>query len=235
MTVSLNPAIDIQSTAEQYAVDKRTRLFDVLDFETAGKLAMSLHKDVTYANAYVLDGQFTVSTAEQLAALPQQRLEELTKNLYSQAAKGVGFFYGRFPLALDKYDKGVIQQAFQWLNSASMIEAIKTITGIDDIVAASGQATRYHPGQFLTRHNDLHESEQRRVAYVLNLTPEWHPDWGGLLQFYQTDGTPRDAWAPLFNTMSLFDVNHVHSVTYVAPFATKPRLSIAGWFRAKPL
>jgi len=34
--------------------------------------------------------------------------------------------------------------------------------------------------------------------------------------------------------LSLFDVRHVHSVTYVAPFAGAPRLSITGWFRAGP-
>jgi Rps23 Pro-64 3,4-dihydroxylase Tpa1-like proline 4-hydroxylase len=56
-----------------------------------------------------------------------------------------------------------------------------------------------------------------------------------LLQFYQDDGTPRDALTPSFNAMTLFDVKHVHAVTYVAPFASKPRLAISGWFRASPL
>jgi SM-20-related protein len=32
--------------------------------------------------------------------------------------------------------------------------------------------------------------------------------------------------------MAIFDVRHIHSVTYVAPLAAKPRLSITGWFRA---
>jgi Rps23 Pro-64 3,4-dihydroxylase Tpa1-like proline 4-hydroxylase len=54
-----------------------------------------------------------------------------------------------------------------------------------------------------------------------------------LLQFFEDDGTPRDAWAPQFNSMSLFDVRHVHSVTFIAPFALEPRLSLTGWFRAK--
>ena len=72
------------------------------------------------------------------------------------------------------------------------------------------------------------------MAYVLSLTERWHPDWGGLLQFFEDNGTPRDAWVPGWNVLSLFDVRHVHSVTYVAPFAGAPRLSITGWFRAGP-
>jgi Rps23 Pro-64 3,4-dihydroxylase Tpa1-like proline 4-hydroxylase len=138
-------------------------------------------------------------------------------------------------LGLNPSDSGIIQQCVQWLNSTETLNTIKQITGENDIVAASAQATRYYPGHFLTLHNDLHETEQRRVAYVLNLTPDWHPDWGGLLQFYKQDGTPRDAWTPLFNSLVLFDVNHVHAVTYVAPCAFKPRLSITGWFRATPI
>ncbi|MFT4939017.1 MAG: SM-20-related protein [Paraglaciecola sp.] len=88
------------------------------------------------------------------------------------------------------------------------------------------------PGHYLTRHNDVNPKKQRRVAYVLSLSKHWHPDWGGLLQFYQPDGTPKDAWAPQFNSMALFDVNHVHGVSYVAPFATQAKYSITGWFRA---
>ena len=57
----------------------------------------------------------------------------------------------------------------------------------------------------------------------------------GLLLFYEQNGTPRDAWAPGFNTVSMFDIRHIHAVTYVAPYALEPRLSLTGWFRGKPL
>ncbi len=97
------------------------------------------------------------------------------------------------------------------------------------------QVTRYRPGHFLTRHNDVVPAEQRRVAYVLGFTPRWHPDWGGLLQFYRQDGVPQDAWAPGFNDLMLFDVHRVHAVTYVTPFAAEPRQAISGWFSAGSL
>jgi Rps23 Pro-64 3,4-dihydroxylase Tpa1-like proline 4-hydroxylase len=73
-----------------------------------------------------------------------------------------------------------------------------------------------------------------RIENVLGLSKAWHPDWGGLLQFYEEDGTPGDAWIPHFNCLNLFDIRHIHSVTYVTPFAGEPRLSLTGWFRSTP-
>ncbi len=90
--------------------------------------------------------------------------------------------------------------------------------------------TRYTAGQYLTRHSDNITEEGRRVAFVFSFSRAWHPDWGGMLQFYEGDGTPRDAWMPEFNTLALFDVRHIHSVSYVAPFAAATRYSLTGWF-----
>jgi Rps23 Pro-64 3,4-dihydroxylase Tpa1-like proline 4-hydroxylase len=235
MSIELNSSVNIAEAAKDYQIDKRTRIFDVLEPKLAGDLVMAIHDKVPFETAYVLDGEYKTSTYDELKSLPQAQLNILTHKIYAEASKGVGFYYGRFVLNHNKNNEPIVQQAFDFLNSQSTLDAIKKISGCDDIVAASAQVTRYYPGNFLTRHNDVNENEQRRVAYVLNLTPDWHPDWGGLLQFYQQDGTPRDAWTPLFNTLTLFDVNHVHGVTYVAPYAKKPRLSITGWFRAKPL
>lgn len=235
MTIEFNTGVDIDAVAKEYAIDKRARIFDVLDLEAAGDLVMYIHGNVPFEVAYVLNGEFKSSNIDELRAMPKAQLDGIMRQIHTDANKGVGFYYGRHKVNSKAIADNQVQQAFEFLNSPATLEAIKKISGFDDIVACSAQVTRYHPGNFLTRHNDVNESEERRVAYVLNLTPDWHPDWGGLLQFYQPDGTPRDAWAPTFNSMSLFDVNHVHSVTYVAPYANKPRLSITGWFRAKPL
>jgi len=169
MPINLNPNFDINVTQHDYAVDKRVRALNVLDIKTAGELAIKLQGDICYSNAYVQNGEFKSSTPEQLSALSKEEQETFT---------------GRHVLGLNPSDSGIIQQCVQWLNSTETLNTIKQITGENDIVAASAQATRYYPGHFLTLHNDLHETEQRRVAYVLNLTPDWHPDWGGLLQFY---------------------------------------------------
>jgi Rps23 Pro-64 3,4-dihydroxylase Tpa1-like proline 4-hydroxylase len=119
-----------------------------------------------------------------------------------------------------------------FLNTPEILGVVSKISGRDDLRSADGQVTAYTPGHYLTRHRDRIDGEERRLAYVLGFTREWHPDWGGLLQFYDDDGSPRDAWAPRFNSLALFDVRHVHAVTYVTPYARKPRLSLTGWFRS---
>jgi SM-20-related protein len=235
MSINFNSSVDTDLIQKEYSHDKRVRISDVLNMDTAGQLAMRVHSDLKFSNAYFENGESKSAAPEELLALSQAQKETFQKNLYANARQGIGFFYERHALSLNTWDLTIIQQCMQWLNSPETIETIRKISGFEDIISASAQATRFYPGHFLTRHNDVHPSEQRRVAYVLNLTPDWHPDWGGLLQFYQNDGTPRDAWTPLFNSMALFDVNHVHAVTYIAPYANKPRLSISGWFNATPL
>ncbi len=158
-------------------------------------------------------------------------------SIYAEAARGVGFLYGRFHLNEAKdiennEDYDFLYELFKFLNSDDMFSAINKITKIEGIKSADAQATSYRAGHFLTRHRDDLSGQERKLAYVMGFTEVWHPDWGGLLQFFEEDGTPRDAWAPMFNTLSLFDVSHIHSVTHIAPYAATPRLSITGWFRS---
>jgi Rps23 Pro-64 3,4-dihydroxylase Tpa1-like proline 4-hydroxylase len=72
----------------------------------------------------------------------------------------------------------------------------------------------------------------RRAAYVLNLTPEWRPDWGGLLQFYDAMGNVSRAFTPGFNVLNIFRVPQPHSVSWVTPLAAAPRYAVTGWLRA---
>ena len=132
--------------------------------------------------------------------------------------------------APDNERLSIVHDVFDYLNSPDVFSLIEGITGHKALTYADAQYTSYSFGHFLTRHNDDVGEEGRRVAYVLGLSKDWHPDWGGLLHFFEEDGAPRDFWIPKFNTLSLFDVRHVHSVSYVTPFAQEPRLSLTGWF-----
>jgi Rps23 Pro-64 3,4-dihydroxylase Tpa1-like proline 4-hydroxylase len=157
--------------------------------------------------------------------------------MHAAAAEGIGFFYSSYRLTASRRAAAVdallrVHEMLDFLNSDEMLAFVSRVTGRDDLRRADGQVTAYTPGHYLTRHRDQVDSEERRLAYVLGLTEEWHPDWGGLLQFYDDDGTPRDAWAPRYNSLALFDVRHVHAVKYVTPYARKPRLSLTGWFHS---
>ncbi|MFT6919272.1 MAG: Rps23 Pro-64 3,4-dihydroxylase Tpa1-like proline 4-hydroxylase [Cognaticolwellia sp.] len=108
------------------------------------------------------------------------------------------------------------------------IVIFREITSTLELQYADWQATKFRRGDFLTRHIDNVPGETKRIAYVLGLTEDWHPDWGGLLQFFEKDGTPTRSWSSAINSLILFNVDKVHSVR---PFALKNRYSITGWFR----
>jgi Rps23 Pro-64 3,4-dihydroxylase Tpa1-like proline 4-hydroxylase len=100
------------------------------------------------------------------------------------------------------------------------------------LIKADAQATAYTPGDFLSLHTDSHVAEGWRVAYVLNFAPpDWKPDWGGYLNFFDADGDVVAGWRPRFNALNLLKVPQPHNVSYVPPFAPAERIAITGWFR----
>lgn len=233
----LNPDLDVEALAAEFAKDQRLRISNALTDDVAGRIGDTLLNKVPYELAYVVNGQNMSISLEQLAAMTPQQRRDLFTALYAEASRGIGFLYGRFHLNRarehDDADIRFLHEFQDYLNSPDMFRTIETITGSDGIRVTDAQATSYRPGHYLTRHNDDLTGQERRFAYVFGFSRSWHPDWGGLLQFFETDGTPRDAWMPAFNTLSLFDVRHVHSVTHIAPYAAAPRLSITGWFRGQ--
>ncbi len=175
---------------------------------------------------------------EEMQNLSPEEQQQLVKSLYTAASQGVGFMYARFPISSAENHSNeevrFLHEFYKYINSKEMLDFVQEVSGRNDLLSADSQATSYTPGQYLTRHRDILPGEERRLAYVFGFSESWHPDWGGLLQFYEQNGNPRDAWSPAFNSLALFDVKHIHSVTYVAPFAAAQRLSLTGWFRAIP-
>jgi Rps23 Pro-64 3,4-dihydroxylase Tpa1-like proline 4-hydroxylase len=93
-------------------------------------------------------------------------------------------------------------------------------------------AARFTSGCFLAPHVDTH---QGRIAFVVNLTKGWRPEYGGLLHLTSQDGQKvTDVVVPSFNSLYLFEiplgVGQPHFVSHVAPFVTEARLTLTGWF-----
>ncbi len=236
----LNPDLDRAALAKQFIVDGRVRVENILAPEVAERIQDYCSNHLQYDYLTNIDGKNVVLTADEMKNLNQQQLTELQQSIMTQAAEGIGFFYCGYKIgreADDPADEKVryLHSVFDFLNSDEMLSFVAEISGCTDLKSADAQYTRYGAGQFLTRHIDDETSDMRRLAYVISFTKDWHPDWGGLLQFFEDDGTPRDAWAPVFNSMTLFEVRHVHAVTFIAPFLKRPRLSLTGWFRASAL
>lgn len=228
----LNPELNTQSLAKEFYQDQRLRIDNLLRETFAKEVHAQLKSNLVFDNILYSQGKNIVLSEQQMQAMDASRRDDLQMELLSLANRGIGFFYSGYRMEEDRIAAvpAALGELFTLVRSTAMLDIIKKITGYTDIIGADGQFTRYSRGQYLTRHSDFVPAERRRLAYVINLTPNWHPDWGGLLQFYEDNGVPRDAWEPRFNCLSLFDVRHVHAVTFVAPYASESRYALTGWF-----
>lgn len=119
----------------------------------------------------------------------------------------------------------------RWLSHGPACDLLRAVTGAE-FAFADGQATAYAPGDFLTGHDDAVAGKRRVAAYVLGLTPVWRVEWGGLLLFHRE----RDDVAgvlPGYNSLDLFAVPQLHSVSRVTPSAPFRRYAITGWLRSR--
>ncbi len=227
----LNPGLDIDALRLCFAEDQRVRIDQVLDPSFAQEVESCLKQSVPFDYIFHRQGLDYVVSEQKMARMTIPAREKLQSELSELATQGIGFLYAGYRMEGQNLSVAppILKRLFEVVNS-ELLEKISTISDCPDIKDANGQFTRLTRGHYLTRHSDNVKAERRRLAYVLNFTQTWHPDWGGLLQFYENDGTPQDAWAPQFNSLALFDVRHVHSVTYVAPHAAAPRFALTGWY-----
>lgn len=217
---------------------KFTRLHipGMLNQAGATRLYEHLARELEWSLAVLGDnGAFEVPPDKRREA--PQRDRESAAYAYARAKKGFQFIYEYRNTANNTderaRDPSLLARFADFLNSPEVIGFMRRLTGFEDIAYANAMATRYQPGHFLTAHDDQTDhSRNRRVAFVYNLTPRWEPDWGGLLQFIDSDGHISEAYTPRFNAFNLFKVPQMHSVSFVAPYARAARYSITGWFWA---
>ena len=237
----INPNLDIEALAYSFKTDQRLTIENFLLPDVAERIYDACLDSVPYDIQYVLDGKYQSKSPAELAKLSPQEGQDINTSIAAAASQGVGFLYDAYLESRAKTGLENIQnkklaflhEVFGYIGSNEVVSIIREITGNEDITGAAPQYTRFTPGHFLTRHRDIVPGRGRRIAFALGITKDWHPDWGGLLQFYEENGTPRDAWMPRFNVLSIFAVKHIHAVTYVTPYAKTPRLSLTGWFVAR--
>ncbi|MFX1677847.1 2OG-Fe(II) oxygenase family protein [Mitsuaria sp. CC2] len=175
-------------------------------------------------------------TGEQLRGLtPPQRMD-LTEGIHAVAREGFqfSFFSDSLVHAVHQGRSDLLARFMRWMAGDEFLSPMRDMSGDPQINGVYAQATMYSRGNFLTTHDDHVDREDRRIAYVINLTRRWRPDWGGMLHFTGDDGSVLDTFYPHFNSLSLFTVPQRHFVSYVPPFAMGERTAITGWLIAAP-
>lgn len=229
MTVLVNEILNLEQLTSEFSQNGIVRIENFLQPKSSDLLSAYLQDSVAFDNAFFLKNSNRQASDQEIAVLPDDKRRQLYQAIYQDAAKGSGFLYGRNKITDQSPTQ--LSDILALMNSDMMLDLMKQITAKTELTNADAQATRFRIGDFLTRHIDDVPGDTRQIAYVLGLSPFWHPDWGGLLQFFEKNGTPTKAWSPVYNSLTFFDVTKVHSVTSIAPFSDKNRYSITGWFR----
>lgn len=233
----LNPQLDLVALAGRFKAKQRLLIDGVFQESVADDLYRCFEKEVPWGATYIGQNRKpVVIPAEKLVTLSRREWAGILNTANTTPAERFQFLYNIYamvPAYLEKRDPHlVLHRVLEYINGAEFIHFVRTVTGVQSVTNADAQATRYIPGCFLRKHSDYEEGKGREVAYVLNLTRDWYPEFGGLLQFLDEHDDVSDTFSPRFNTMSLFRVPMWHQVSYVVPYATQARYAITGWVRS---
>ncbi|WP_440225756.1 2OG-Fe(II) oxygenase [Dokdonella sp. MW10] len=232
-----NPDIDFSPWSAR--LSERTRVLIPGALQPA--VAQALHERLARVEDWDLafrDGHAsTLLPAARYAALGQEGRRDLLARLARESLGRYGFAYDSCML-VERYMQqpdpdDLLHRIVEMMHREPFLAFVRNLVGDASIRRSLVQATRYLPGHFLRRHEDIVEDgRDRRYAFVFNLGREWQADWGGLLQFLDARGDVVETFVPAFNSLSLFKVPQPHAVSLVGGWAEQPRYALTGWFMA---
>lgn len=194
---------------------------DFLHEETAGRLHRFLAADVEWERKYRL-----YSDRDAPGATSREAWEAA-----GEADRFFRFHEGRLPPG--KLTPNVVE----YIRLSRALADPRTLAFFAALCGTplEGVALTLHgmgDGDFLRPHRDA--VGRRRIAFVLYLSPDWLPAYGGELRLRDWAGTVTTL-RPAFNSLAVFDVLG-HDEHWVEPIATGSpvRYSIGGWFGSPP-
>jgi SM-20-related protein len=232
----LNPEIDIDLAQASFAFQRRVQIRTIFDETCADSIHDCLARETPWGFAW-WNGQATEFICKQeMDTLAMEHAGQIAQFVQSLAQSGeFGFAFHCHPLlpSIEGQKKWMtpplLDDLLAFLNSRDVLELVKEISACSNICRADAHATLFAPNQF---HSLLQESGQgqKRLAYALNFTRNWHEDWGGYMQFYSPNGDILQGYKPQFNSLSLCDVSQAHGISVVPGHAPYGHLAIRGYF-----
>jgi Rps23 Pro-64 3,4-dihydroxylase Tpa1-like proline 4-hydroxylase len=118
------------------------------------------------------------------------------------------------------------------LNSSDFITLLNEITNLKLTHLTTLFLSKYKSGSFLSPHSDAGNGT---LAFVINITKFWKPQYGGILHFMNENRTEIiRSYVPEFNSFVIFKVPEnggiPHYVSHVSPNVKYSRYAITGWF-----
>lgn len=231
----LNPDLDLPALAAAYAAESRVRITGLLAEDGLAEFYDNLESRDDWWHLMNAKGGIVELDRATRAKMSARRRAALDAEVHAGARSGFQYRYEglRVPDGDDEAGEADPLTAFaELMSSEPMLAMLRAVTGCTELAFTDGQATAYGPGDFLTCHDDDVPGKNRLAAYVFGMTPRWRTEWGGLLLFHGADQQSVTGHVPRFNTLDLFAVPQLHSVSLVTPAAPTRRYAVTGWLRA---
>jgi hypothetical protein len=138
-----------------------------------------------------------------------------------------------------------VRNLFRYLDTEGVRKSVGGALGGDINGPFDGFVSMMQRGDSAAPHTDVkgyeesrefpHGDHRRSVAFVLHMTKDWDPRWGGELVWAQ----PIFHIAPAFNSLTMFPSHHmafhfIQPIANTAPASAK-RISISGWFTTRSI
>ena len=231
----LNPALDAAALAAAFAAKGRVQIRGFLIDEDAASLHSEMRRREDWLQIVNSGDKVFDLDRPTRAKMSREQAEALDQAVYSGAREGFQHRYESIRIPDEEVERERSDDLFArfalWLSTGQARDFLRRVIGRLELDFADAQATAYAPGDFLTGHDDEVEGKNRLAAYVFGLTPQWRAEWGGLLLFHGPDGDIEQGLLPRFNTLNIFAVPQLHSVSLVSHAAPFRRYSITGWLR----
>lgn len=234
----LNPTLDFPGYWKTFVTTGRVQVPNFLQLEIAEQLHACLQTRIGWSVAIRDNGVSQTLPDLKLGDPAETCYQEMIAKAVRHAFRHYGFIYESY-MMIKAYREGrdldiPLHRMLEYMNGEPFLDFCRSVSGNAGVRRVSAQATRFRPGMFLREHDDQDDAEGRVVAYVVNLSKHWQADWGGLLQFIDSNGLVTETYLPRFNSLSLFRVPTKHCVSMISPWAGEPRLSITGWWETLP-
>lgn len=237
LSLRLDPTLRAAALRPVFQRHRRLHIPGILEAPSAAALHAALREAGGWTRSIHLeDGRDVDLSVEELEALPDPERIELERALADSSTDRLQYVFDTVRISAElgagRPVAAPMRAIHDFINGPAFLGMAAELTGDDRLAFADVMATRYLPGHFLTAHGDENPLERRLYAYVLNLTPGWRADWGGVLMFLDDDGHVAEGYVPAYNALNLFAVPQTHAVSMVSRLARTPRLSITGWIHA---
>jgi hypothetical protein len=238
LSLRLNGTLRPDAWRKTFQAHGRLHIPDILQRNSAAALHQSLIESKEWVRSiHLTPSQDVDITQAQLDEMDEGERVALERSLVDSSTDHVRYVFDKVRITSQLNAGGEISDPMRaiqdFVNGSAFLTFLQRLTGDERIGFADVMATRYMPGHFATAHGDELPDQNRLYAYVLNLTPTWRADWGGILMFLDEDGHVAEGYTPAFNALNVFAVPQTHSVSEVTRLAQAPRHSVTGWLHAR--